>query len=233
MGELSRYDDGTYRRHNPTWHSEDSQWKATKVVDLLRAHGITPASLCEIGCGAGAILRWLEQAYGPGCRFAGYDVSADALVSAQQYGSPSIAYVHGDFPPAEAGAFDVVLAMDVIEHVEDCFGFLRRLRLVGRHKVLHIPLDLSVQGVWRGSPLFRVRENLGHLHYFTKDTALATLREAGLRVIDHRYTCGSLDLPAKRMAVRLMRAPRRLLAAANVDFAARLLGGFSLLVLAE
>ena len=33
-----------------------------------------------------------------------------------------------------------------------------------------------------------MREQFGHLHYFSKETALATLTDAGYEVVDYSYT---------------------------------------------
>ena len=47
---------------------------------------------------------------------------------------------------------ETALLMDtVLEHLEDYFGFLRKLKTRATYKVFHIPLDLSVQtGFARG-----------------------------------------------------------------------------------
>jgi len=130
-------------------------------------------------------------------------------------------------------AFDIVLAIDVFEHIEDYLGFLRKLRDKGTYKIFHIPLDLSVQAVWRRTPIRRAREQMGHLHFFTKETALAALETAGYNVLDWFYTAGSLEAPTRRWTARVLAVPRKLLFALHQDAAARWLGGFSLLVLAQ
>jgi hypothetical protein len=112
-------------------------------------------------------------------------------------------------------------------------GFLRKMRTKGRYKLFHIPLDLSVQVLFRNTPLQFARHSVGHIHYFTKDTALATLQDTGYQIVDYFYTAGSLDLPSCSLKTTLARAPRKWLFSLYPDFAVRLLGGFSLLVLAE
>jgi hypothetical protein len=73
--------------------------------------------------------------------------------------------------------FDIVMAIDVFEHVEDYFGFLRKLRGKAEYKIFHIPLELSVQSVLRSSIIIEGRKSVGHIHYFTKETALETLKD--------------------------------------------------------
>jgi hypothetical protein len=121
----------------------------------------------------------------------------------------------------------------VFEHVEDYLGFLRQMRPIAEFKVFHIPLDLSVQTVLRGAPLRRVREIVGHLHYFTKETALASLVHAGYSVMDFRYTAHALELPNRGWKAAVGRWPRKALSALNPDLNVRIMGGYSLLVLAQ
>ena len=74
---------------------------------------------------------------------------------------------------------------------------------------------------------------MGHLHYFTKETALETIRYCGYEVIDFNFTARAIDLPNRGLRTNLMRIPRILLSKVAPDFAARVLGGWSLMVLAK
>src|ERR1700754_4308757 len=74
----SIYTDGTYLRNNPDWHVDDSPWKAKHIASMLGRHAIAPSTVCEIGCGAGEILRGLDTMLEPGTRFFGYEISPDA-----------------------------------------------------------------------------------------------------------------------------------------------------------
>lgn len=225
------YSNGTYLANNPTWHEEDAAWKAARIAELLERNGVRPATVCEVGCGSGAVLQEVSKALGGSVRCIGYDVSPYAYAIARTRAGVNLQFEQADFLAADAPPFDVVMAIDVIEHVEDCIGFVRRLRSRGRYKVFHIPLDLSVQSVLRATPLAEVRRNVGHLHYFTRETALATLRDGGHEIVDAFYTKGALDLPSKSVRGSLAKLPRRLAYAVNRDAAVRVLGGFSLMVL--
>jgi hypothetical protein len=127
--------------------------------------------------------------------------------------------------------FDVVLALDVVEHVEDCFGFARALRNHAKWFVFHFPLDLTCQALLR-NVLMVNRLAMGHIHYFTKDTAIAFLKECGYTVIDSELTqflrrdvCGIKP----RVMVSLRTMGFRIAPATT----ATILSGTSLLVLAR
>lgn len=93
---------------------------------------------------------------------------------------------------------------------------------------MHIPLDLSAQSVLRPGKLMSIREKVGHIHYFTLETALATLADAGYTVREHALT-RSFDLPPESLKARAALWPRRLLPAM---LTVRVLGGYSVLVAA-
>jgi AraC-like DNA-binding protein len=120
----------------------------------------------------------------------------------------------------------------VIEHVEDCFGFLREIRSKGRYKIFHIPLDLSAQTILRRDALLKRRRLHAHVHYFTKETAIQALKDTGYEVLDYFYTPRSIQF-GSTPGQKVLRLPRRLLSAIHPDLAARVLGGFSLLALAR
>ncbi|HSS28948.1 MAG TPA: class I SAM-dependent methyltransferase [Usitatibacter sp.] len=225
------YTDGTYLLNNPEWHADDSAWKARHITSLLHRHGIEPASVAEIGCGAGEVLRSLSLEF-PDARLTGYDISPNALRICSRKANERLSFQLGSLLDAEE-RYELALAIDVFEHVEDCFAFLRQLRTKAHYKVFHIPLELSALQVLRAQPLIDARRSVGHIHHFNKDTALATLEDCGYTVIDCHYTSGRTELGGLGWKSRLLKAPREALFRMSPDLAARSLGGYSLLVLAR
>lgn len=227
------YEDGTYLRENPSWHEEDSPWKAKQIARILGQNNIVPSTICEVGCGAGEILNCLAIEYGDAVSFSGYEISPQAFEICKNKEKHNLHFFLKDLLDEGTLTFDIVMAVDVLEHIEDYFGFLRKLKKKGTYKIFHIPLDLSVQTILRSSPILDVRSSVGHIHYFTKETALATLKDTGYEPIDYFYTSGALDLPNRGWKADLLRLPRRLFFLLHQDLAVRVLGGFSLLVLAK
>jgi len=229
MAEI--YNDGSYLENNPSWHEEDSPWKANQIQKMIRKNSLKPKTICEIGCGAGEILNRLSAQSDTNTKFFGYEVSSQAFELCNKKSSPKLVFKHADLLEIEGAHFDIIMAIDVIEHVEDCFGFLRSLRPKAEYHIFHIPLDLSVQTVLRGSPIMKNRKSVGHIHYFTQETALETLKDTGYEIVDWFYTCGGVELRNQGWKVALMRMPRKLAFLVNEKLASRLLGGFSLMVL--
>src|SRR5204863_3036504 len=141
--------------------------------------------------------------------YVGYEVSPQAYELCRSKESDRLRFRLGDVTQEDV-SFDLVLVMDVIEHLEDYYAFLRALRDKAGHIILHIPLDLSVQTVLRGDVLLLKRSEVGHIHYFSKETALALLPELDLAVVDYFLTPGALECEPRSSKARLLRLPRRL-----------------------
>jgi SAM-dependent methyltransferase len=228
-----QYTDGEYLQNNPTWHVEDSPWKAENVFQMISRHALTPETVCEIGCGAGEVLAQLQERMPGDCCFWGYDVSPQAYELSQPRANDRLQFHCADLLAEPETVFDLMLVVDLIEHLDDYYGVLRKLKPRCRHTIFHIPLDLSAYSVWRSYPILDLRVSVGHIHYFTKDTALAALAETGYEVLDWFYPQPRLRLRGKPPRQKVLTFMRETLLRANPDLAVRLLGGRSLMVLAR
>jgi SAM-dependent methyltransferase len=227
------YRTGAYQELAPSWHVDESARKAEEIGRLLNAHQLTPHSICEVGCGAGEVLRQLQLELPGDCELIGYDISPRAIELARERENERLHVYLGDFRTDDTGSYDLLLVLDVLEHLEDYFAFLRSLKDRGTYKVFFFPLDLSVQSVIRPQGLLHTRDAYAHLHYFTKETAVRALQDTGYKVLDAVYTADALNSPTNLLGRRLMRWPRKVAFAINNDVAVHLLGGYRLLVLAQ
>ena len=91
----------------------------------------------------------------------------------------------------------------------------------------------SAQTVLRKGSLRRLTREVGHVHFFTRETALQALEDAGYEVLDARLTAPGIELSRASLAFNIAKVPRKIVRRIDDDFAARLLGGFSLLVVAR
>ncbi len=133
--------------------------------------------LLDVGCGGGFLV---ETAQALGWEAEGTEVSRAAV----DFGvSRGLRLHHGTLDDVEfaAGAFDVVLMMEVIEHVPDPVALLRQIHgLLRPGGVLHLttPNWGSLSRRLIGSAWFPVTSD--HLSYFAPGTMRRALREAGL-----------------------------------------------------
>jgi SAM-dependent methyltransferase len=199
---------------------------------MLTKHDLHPKTIAEAGCGAGEALRLLQQRMDDACLFSGYEISPQAIKLCESRENGNLRFILGELSADKHARFDLILVLDVIEHVEDCFSFLRGISSKGALKIFHIPLDLSVQAVLRRRGLMIRRERYGHIQYFTKEAALATVTESGYEIVDYFFTPRCIEL-ANTMLQKIARLPRVVSFSIHQDLAVRILGGYSLLVLAK
>jgi len=229
---MSRYNDGDYLSKNSDWHVQDSPWKAQQIDKIIQRNNLIPKTICEVGCGAGEIIRQLSmKSQYAQVDFMGYEISDDAFELCRTRTTERLKYVKEDLLEVETN-FDAILCIDVFEHVENYMGFIRRLRSKGEYKIFHIPLDLSVHSLVRGRLMY-LRKSVGHLHYFTPETALAALADCGYEIIDTMYTPAFVDLPSLGWKAKIIKLPRLALFKLSPKLLSTFLGGISLMVLAK
>ena len=229
-GEI--YQDGSYLDNNPTWDIEDSPWKVLQINKLLEKNDINPTTIGEVGCGAGEIIKQLWISFDCKADSKGFEISKQAYEICKKKAKDNLSYHLEDITKTDE-FFDLLLVIDVFEHVDDYIGFLRKLHKCAKYKVFHIPLDMSVQSVFRVSPILNARAKVGHLHYFNKETALMSLEYAGYKIIDSFFTAGGIETFRPGFGRKALFLPRKLAYYLNQDLAARIFGGFSLMVLTE
>ena len=224
-----------------TWHSEDSPWKAGQILRIIRKNNVHPKNVAEIGCGAGRILEELsKQPYLRDVEFEGYDISPHAIEICTRIDNSNCNFFCSDLLAEEntQKRFDILLVIDVFEHIPDYIGFVSKCRSKADYKIYHIPLEINVSSVLRNSfiPTGGVFPGgRSHIHYFTADWAMATLRETGHEIIDYLYTSGSFGVFWQHPSIKtaIANCPRWLFSKFSVPFTARVFGGYSLLVLAK
>ena len=226
------YTDGGYLEKNPLWHTDESQFKVTQILRMMQNNRLEPKTICEVGCGAGEVLKLMQQRMDRSCHFWGYDISPQTLEMCKRRANERLQFKLADISQEENTFFDLILVLDVIEHVEDYFDFLNGIRPKSDLKIFHFPLDLSVQAVARRRGLLKRRELYGHIQYFTKETALETLKDVGYELLDYFYTPRCIEL-AKETIQKVAVLPRKICFAIHQDLTVRILGGYSLLVLAR
>lgn len=229
----SIYLDGTYAGKNNLFGDDNAAWKAANVHAMMTRRSHLPTRLCELGCGGGGILLELQKLRPEVLEIHGYEPMPEAYEVCKSRQNETLKFFNQTLGPDFQGVrYHAMLMFDVFEHIEDYLGFLRGVRHVADCVYFHIPLDMSVQMVARAKPLKILRDNVGHLHYFSKDTALETLKHSGYEILDWCYTDGSTS-SYKTLKYQLMKWPRKLLYALSPDLAVRFLGGYSLLVAAK
>lgn len=154
------------RRH-PWWNA-----RAKLALAVLRKNGVqTPASVIDVGCGWGVNLEALEKA---GYQVTGLDISRRILEMIDRPGRRLIEADLNQEPPANFDLSDGLLALDVIEHLDDDRGALRRLAQLVR------PGGLAVVSVPALPELFSEFDKVqGHRRRYVPETLRAAFAGTG------------------------------------------------------
>ena len=207
-----RYIADEYSNDNPTWHSEDSPWKARQIMRVLEPYqGDRPLTVCEIGCGVGGVLAALDEIFSENhvdSQFVGYDIAPIAIERARAtwHDRERIEFRCADILDSKRLNYDLCLLIDVLEHLDDPLTFLSQLCDRGlRTFIIHLPLENHWLGILRGLTDPR-RSPVGHLHFYDTHSAISLLERAGLVLNRWVYT------PEADLDIRLHRTAKSVLA---------------------
>jgi SAM-dependent methyltransferase len=227
-----RYVSGEYWEANKSAHEEDAEFKVANALKLLRKNSFVPESILDVGCGSGKPAYLLSVEFG--VPTVGLDVSEHALDHAcRTYSRSNLEFIRqsvAEYPDrAHLG-----IMFDVFEHVDDYLGFLRSARPKADYWLFNIPLDMTTLSVATTSYL-KAREQVGHLHYFSEQSALATLQDCGYQPVDRLFANHVLHGLKTRPSLKraLAAVPRLGLMMFGQSFAVRMLAGASLMVLCK
>ena len=230
-----RYAAGTYFE-DPLRHNSDAKFKAECFLKLLRkskeklgAMGVR--SYIDVGCGSGEVVRLIADSLRKdGFQLEtvkGYDVSPHV----RGLHADAIDYVHGDYSESDDYA-DLVTLFDVLEHVVDPIGFLKRIATRSRIVGLHLPLDYSVSNAMRDK-FQSLLEDPGHRLFLDTTLALNLLTLSGLRIVAYDYTFGFRAPSGHGSIMSKIAYPLRwLLSKISPWLMSKTVGGASLMVVA-
>lgn len=163
-------------------HADAFGWgPASAVVDPERAERLrhfVRGSVLDVGCGTGIYVDVLARA---GHDAVGLDRSGALIAFAREHRAGRFEVGNAEALPYADGTFDTVMALDLLEHVDD-HAVLGELVRVARERVIAIvplptPEPLAATGL-----LYKHHEDPTHLRYYEPEDLEALVRAAGWQV---------------------------------------------------
>lgn len=153
----------------------DNWWYGERraiVSRELRRIGV-PGQALDIGAGAGGNTQVLLD---HGWAATAVDISAEAVELARERGIEAF-QADAEYLPLPSGAYDLVLALDVLQHIEDdraAVSELARVLRPGGTALISVPADLAL---WSAHDVC-----LGHLRRYDRPALSALIEGGGLCV---------------------------------------------------
>src|SRR5947207_209454 len=184
---------GLWKTHLGERVAYDPQYHDNARAEIASFVDEAPGLVLDVGCGGGATGRLLKQKF-PGARIVGIESNPHAAERARAFLDDVIVEPIDTAPVAErlqGERIDLVLLLDVLEHLYDPWRSLVRVRswLAPETRVLAsvpnvrnlLTLDDLAAGRWEYSPNGVL--DITHLRFFTKASLRELFEETGYAVL--------------------------------------------------
>jgi len=178
--------------------------------------GSDHAKTLDVGCGTGATMGFLER-YG---EVTGLDISPQAVEYCREQGRKRLCLASGESLPFVDGSFDLVTALDLLEHLEHEAAGLREMWRVLKSDGRLLLVVPAFMFLWSEFDRFS-----GHYRRYTRRELKCSVEEAGFEV-DRLSYFNTLLFPViwgVRTVKNLMGTPAS--AGADLDLPGRVLNG--------
>lgn len=174
--------------------------KRTLIEKLIRKYLLKRKNrkLVDVGCGSGLMLEVLKK-YGEPF---GVDLSEEALKFCRQRGLNNVYKADVTSLPFKKDQVDLVIALDLIEHVVDdvaAFKEFNRVLRSGGIIIISVPAFKFLWSYWD--------EMLGHQKRYTTGSLSKAITEAGFKVEKVGYSNSMILLPT--LVMRKLKSLRR------------------------
>lgn len=187
--------------------------RARNIMNLLPPD-LNPTSVLDAGSGPGVITFLLAKKY-PEAKILGIDTVPGEIEACRKIAGAAVMQ-NTDFEVADIrnfsyeNRFDLVVCVDILEHIEDDAHALKKLHGTlnpGGVLLLHVPSK------YRRYPVFRRSLNLDvptHVRRgYQLDDILRMARETDFEVLDYGYTYGFLETLANNISYVITKARKK------------------------
>jgi ubiquinone/menaquinone biosynthesis C-methylase UbiE len=175
------YYSGEYIRKNPTLDVEDTPWKLKKIIPLLDKFisqtSLTKVKILDVGGGAGLFLKGISdylRTKNINVEQYALDLSAEMLQIQKENNADIKSVFVGSIEKTsfKDKEVDLVLMIDVLEHVPDTAAALKELSRISKYVIFKVPLENNLYyNILNLIKLGRLRldifQKVGHLHFYT------------------------------------------------------------------
>jgi ubiquinone/menaquinone biosynthesis C-methylase UbiE len=190
------YNDNSYLEKNPSLHTEDSKFKFQNIKRFLSSIEVknNRIKILDIGGGAGIIgklvLEYFQES-GIVVTFHSLDLSTQML-KIQLKNNPQIKkIINCSINECPKSNYDLVLMIDVIEHIEGKEDSAKILNKLGKNIIYNIPIEINFFDILKYLKSFfryykRQKKRWGHIHFFSFTSSQSFLKRH-YKIIDSYF----------------------------------------------
>ncbi|WP_273277812.1 class I SAM-dependent methyltransferase [Methanothrix soehngenii] len=193
-----------YIKKNPSLHEEDSEWKIHKIIPLvdmlIKKNYINSyeINLLDVGGGAGLILKeisnYIESFYKIRVNRYALDLSP-GMLAVQGKNNPNAQLLNEDIcrTSLRNKEIDIVLMIDVIEHIPNSAKALQELGRISRFAIFKVPLEDSlISNIWnflkQGKPRQNAIDTIGHINIYNSINLKRLIEKNGGSILNSYFT---------------------------------------------
>ncbi len=181
-----------YIAKNPKLALDEAELKSKQIQKFLGP--IKVGSLLDVACGAGGITKIMDEQL-ESKRTVGLDISETMIKTAKRRDKGGkVTWICQDiFNYKTNHKFDLVLGIDIIEHIDNDLGILKKISTLGKKVLIKVPMEdsvldnkiirrLGIRDPWKES-----EEKYGHINHYNERGLLKLFHDAGFRIIKQGY----------------------------------------------
>jgi 2-polyprenyl-3-methyl-5-hydroxy-6-metoxy-1,4-benzoquinol methylase len=155
---------------------ERNRTRETIAINLLKKHGVESGRVADVGCGEGGLTVELAK---EGYDAIGMDLLEVMYECRNRYQEHQDLFMVFDAEKDLLPDVDVVIALELVEHLKNDFAFLEMCNRAAEHIIICIPESNDITPVNH------------HLRYYPRASMEKLLRVAGYKVLDYKVDTNS------------------------------------------
>ncbi len=182
-----------YLKLNKDLHDSDFYKKSQSVLHILPSD-FRPNSVIDIACGSGKILIEVSKKLGIR-KITGIDISHKIIEIAKQNDVDRIGnWIPLDIFDYKESGYDLVLAIDIVEHVERDREILNKIAAMGSLAVIKVPIEdnpvnrfiMCITGK-KINPWKETETHYGHVRHYSLISFVELIQESDLQIVKTEY----------------------------------------------
>lgn len=185
---MKKMDDGLLRKFNEI-ETIHWWWEGRRQLLRLLLRDEKPVKILDVGCGTGETITFLKTLF-PKSKMYGVDTSSTAIKFSKARGHKNIFKSTAAHMPFKKDSFDIILFLDVLEHIKDDRGVILEATRVLKKGGCIIITSPGLSFIWSAHDI-----DQGHKRRYTRHEIKRLAKSANLKTEFICYFNFILSLP--------------------------------------